>query len=73
MYILVITRLRGICLIYMPKPEGRRPEGAGIYIRQITSGCVISDICHVTLHGTMECGRHNNYFGDLFYRKAYEV
>ena len=37
-YVLVITRPRRICLIYMPKPEGRRPEGAGIYIRQITSG-----------------------------------
>ena len=70
-YVLVITRPRGTCLIYMPKPKGRRPEGAGIYIRQITSGRVISDICHVTPHGTMECGRQN--FGDLFYRKAYEV
>ena len=53
-YALVITRLLVICLIYMPKAEGRRPEGVGIYIRQITSGRVISDICHVTLHGTMD-------------------
>ena len=49
-YVIVITQPRGIFLIYMPKPEGRRPEGAGIYIRQITSSHVISDICHVTLH-----------------------
>ena len=52
MYVLVITWPRGICLIYMPKPEGCRPEGVG---RQITSGRVISDICYITLHGTMEC------------------
>ena len=50
LYVTVITWPRGICLIYMPKPEGRRPEGAGIYIRQITSGRVISNICHITLH-----------------------
>jgi len=24
---MVIIWARGICLIYMPKPEGRRPEG----------------------------------------------
>ena len=32
-YIIVIIWARGICLIYMPKPEGHRPKGAGIYIR----------------------------------------
>ena len=30
----------------MPKPEGRRLEGAGIYIRQILSVHVISNIYH---------------------------
>ena len=38
-YVIVITWAQGICLIYMPKPEG-----AGIYIRQIPSAHVISDI-----------------------------
>ena len=33
-----------ICLIYMPKPEGHRPEGEGIHIRQIPSGHGISNI-----------------------------
>jgi len=30
-YVIVITWARGICLICMPKPEGHRPEGEGIY------------------------------------------
>ena len=30
----------------MPKPEGRRPEGAGIHIRQIPSVHVINNIYH---------------------------
>ena len=45
-YVIVIPWARGICLIYMPKPEGRRPEGAGIYIRQIPSAHVITNIFH---------------------------
>ena len=49
-YVIFMTRPRGICLIYMPKPKGRTPEDAGIYIWQITSGCVISNKCHITLH-----------------------
>ena len=44
--LIVIPWPRGICLIYMPKPEGRRPKGAGIYIRQIQSGHGISNIYH---------------------------
>ena len=36
----------------MPKPKGRRPEGADIYIRQIPSAHVITNICHVTLRET---------------------
>ena len=35
--------------IYMPRPEGHMPKGAGIYIRQIPSAHVITNICHVTL------------------------
>ena len=45
-YVIVIPWARGICLIYMPKPEGRRPEGAGIYIRKIPSAHVITNIFH---------------------------
>ena len=45
-YVIVITWARGICLIYMPKPEGRRPEGAGLYIRKIPSAHVITNIFH---------------------------
>ena len=37
-YVIVITWERGICLIYMPKPEG-----AGIYIRKIPSAHVITN------------------------------
>ena len=40
-YVIVITWARGICLIYMPKPEG-----TGMYIRQIPSAHVISNIHH---------------------------
>ena len=46
--------------------QARGPQARGR--RQITSSRVISDICHVTLHGTMECAQRN--VGDLFYRKA---
>ena len=46
-----ITWARGICLIYIPEPEGRRPEGEGIYIRQIPIAHVITNIFHyITLH-----------------------
>ena len=45
-FVIVIPWARGICLIYMPKPEGRRPEGAGIYIRKIPSAHVITNIFH---------------------------
>ena len=41
MYVIVITWARGICLIYMPKPEG-----ADIYIRKIPSAHVITNIFH---------------------------
>ena len=43
-YVIVITWARGIRLIYMPKPEGHRSKGAGIYIRQIPRAHVISSI-----------------------------
>ena len=39
LHLIVILWPRGICLIYMPKPEG-------IYIRQIPSGHGISNIYH---------------------------
>ena len=29
-YLVVIALAQGICLIYIPKPEGRRLEGAGM-------------------------------------------
>ena len=45
-YVIVITWAQMICQIYMPKPEGHRPKGAGIYIRQISSTHVISNIYH---------------------------
>ena len=40
-YVIVIPWARGICLIYMPKPEG-----TGIYIRKIPSAYVITNIFH---------------------------
>ena len=43
-YVIVITWTQEICLIYKPKPKGRRPEDTTIYIRQIPSAHVISDI-----------------------------
>jgi len=46
-YVIVITWARGICLIYMPKPEGHRPVGEDIYIRQIPIAHVISNIFHL--------------------------
>ena len=45
-YLIVIPWPQGICLIYIPKPKGRRPEGEGIYIRKIPSGHGISNIYH---------------------------
>jgi len=41
-YVIVITWARGICLIYMPKPEG-----GGIYIGKIPIAHVISNIFHL--------------------------
>ena len=38
--------IRDLPDIYMPKPEGCRPEGTCIYIRQIPSAHVISNIYH---------------------------
>jgi len=46
-YIIVITWARGIYLIYMPKPEGFRLDGKGIYNRQIPIAHVISNIFHL--------------------------
>jgi len=47
LYAIVITWARGICLVYMPKPKGHRPEGKGIYIRQILIAHVISNTFHL--------------------------
>jgi len=44
MHLITITWARGICLIYMPNPEGHRPKGEGKYIRQILIAHVISNI-----------------------------
>ena len=41
---IVITQTQGICLMYMPKPKGRRPESVGIYIRKILSTRVVTNI-----------------------------
>ena len=47
MYKLYITQARVHCLIYMHDARGRTaPEGECIYIRQRTSSCVITNICH---------------------------
>ena len=35
-YVILIPQARVLCLIYTHKPEGRRPEGACVYIRQST-------------------------------------
>ena len=36
MYVIVVSWALVICLICRPKPEGRKPEGVGVHIRQIT-------------------------------------
>ena len=38
--------MRDLPDIYMPKPEGRRPECVGIYIRKIPSAHIITNIFH---------------------------
>ena len=43
-YVIDITWARGIYLIYTPKPEDHRPKGVGIYVRQIPSAHVLSEI-----------------------------
>ena len=44
-YIALIPQALALCLIYTHKPEGRRPEGACVYIRQSTRACGISITC----------------------------
>ena len=55
LYAIVITWAQEICLICMPNPEGHRLKGASIYIRQILSAHVITDIC------IMVCGWIKGY------------
>ena len=50
-YISLVTWAIGICLIYMPQPDGRRPEGVGIYIRQIPLAYVIT---YTYIYGTSQ-------------------
>ena len=45
--IFYITSAQGIYLIYIHKPEGQRPQGTGIYIKQIPSAHVITNIYHL--------------------------
>jgi len=51
MYVILIPQALVLCLIYTHKPEGRRPEGACIYIRQGTSACGISAMYHIAHAG----------------------
>ena len=53
-YVIIITWAQGISLIYMSKPEGCRPEGMGIYIRQMFCKLLYAHvICDVRTYTTL--------------------